>query len=125
MNIQNFWKAVLNRDAGKIKEYFHEDAYVNWHCTNEHFSVEEYIRANCEYPGEWDGTVERVESAGGLTITVVNVYTRDKSLSFHVVSFMKIRDGRISALDEYWGDDGDAPQWRLEKKLGTRINRQL
>ena len=94
MNIQNFWKAVLNQDAGKIKEYFHEDAYVNWHCTNEHFSVEEYIRANCEYPGEWDGTVERVESAGGLTITVVNVYTRDKSLSFHVVSFMKIRDGR-------------------------------
>lgn len=51
MNIQNFWKAVLNQDAGKIKEYFHEDAYVNWHCTNEHFSVEEYIRANCEYPG--------------------------------------------------------------------------
>ena len=50
---------------------------------------------------------------------------KNKSLSFHVVSFMKIRDGRISALDEYWGDDGDAPQWRLEKKLGTRINRQL
>lgn len=121
MNIQNFWKAVLEQDAGKIRAYFHEDAYVNWHCTNEHFSVEEYIRANCEYPGEWDGTVERVERAGDLAIAAVNVYTRDRSLSFHVVSFMKIKDGLVSALDEYWGDDRDAPQWRLEKKIGTKI----
>lgn len=121
MDIHHFWEAVLQQDADKIRMYFEKDAYVNWHCTNEHFSVEEYIKANCEYPGKWDGTIERIEHMGDLTVTVVNVFTTDKSLSFHVVSFMKIKDNKISSLDEYWGDDGIAPQWRLDKKIGMTI----
>lgn len=62
MNIHEFWKAVLVQDENEIRKYFHEDAYVNWHCTNEHFN-----------------------------------------------------------LDEYWADDSDAPQWRLDKHIGTVI----
>ena len=27
------------------------------------------IRANCEYPGEWDGEIERIENAGDVVIT--------------------------------------------------------
>lgn len=121
MDIQNFWKAVLNQNAKKIREFFASDAYINWHCTNEHFTVEEYIRANCEYPGDWDGEIQRVENAGDVFIVVVHVYTCDKSLSFHVVSFMQVRDDKICSLDEYWGDDGVAPQWRLDKQIGTKI----
>lgn len=121
MDIHNFWKAVLQQDAEKMRKYFKNDAYINWHCTNEHFSVEEYIRANCEYPGKWDGKIERVETFGDLTVVAVHVYTCDKSLSFHVVSFMRVEDGKICSLDEYWGDDGAAPQWRLDKKIGTAI----
>lgn len=30
-------------------------------------------------------------------------------------------DGEITALDEYWGDDGTAPEWRLEMKIGRPI----
>lgn len=123
MDVQNFWKAVLQQDAEKMRTYFKENAYVNWHCTNEHFSVEEYIRANCEYPGVWDGRIERVETTGDLTIVVVRVFTCDKALSFHVVSFMHMEEGLISSLDEYWGDDGPAPQWRREKKIGTVIKK--
>ena len=52
MNIQQFWSDVLAQRADEIRKYFHADAYVNWHCSNEHFTVEEFIRANCEYPGE-------------------------------------------------------------------------
>ena len=33
MNIHEFWKAVLVQDENEIRKYFHEDAYVNWHCT--------------------------------------------------------------------------------------------
>ena len=51
MNIHEFWKAVLVQDENEIRKYFHEDACVNWHCTNEHFNLDEYIIANCEYPG--------------------------------------------------------------------------
>lgn len=123
MDVYDFWKAVLQQDAEKMRTYFRENAYVNWHCTNEHFSVEEYIRANCEYPGAWDGRIERVETTGDLTIVVVRVFTCDKALSFHVVSFMHMEEGLISSLDEYWGDDGPAPQWRREKKIGSVIKK--
>lgn len=75
--------------------YFHENAYVNWHCTNEHFNVEEFIRVNCEYPGKWDGEIERKHCMGDLLITVTHVYTKDKNLSFHVTSFFKIKEDKI------------------------------
>ena len=121
MNIEQFWKAVLAQDEREIRKYFHAEAYINWHCTNEHFTVEEFIRANCEYPGLWDGEIERVEKTGELVITVVHVFTCDRELSFHVTSFFTIKDEKIASIDEYWGDDGPAPQWRLDKHIGMPI----
>lgn len=121
MDINRFWEVVLKQDAVAIRSYFREDAYVNWHCTNEHFTVEEYIRANCEYPGEWDGKVERVHQSGDLMITATHVYTKDGGLSFHVTSFLSLKDDKIAAMDEYWGDDGEAPKWRQEMHIGRAI----
>ena len=100
---------------------FRSDAYINWHCTNEHFNVEEFLLANCEYPGTWDGEVERVEKTNDLFITVTHVYPRDKTLSFHVTSFIQVINDKIVAVDEYWADDGIAPNWRLDKQIGTPI----
>lgn len=121
MNVYRYWEAALKQDAAAMREFFHEDAFVNWHNTNEHFTVEEFIRANCEYPGEWVGEIERMEEIGDLYITVTHVYAADGSPSFHVTSFMKCRDDKIVSIDEYWGDDGIAPQWRLDKGIGTAI----
>ncbi|MGG7177372.1 hypothetical protein ACQPU1_07275 [Clostridium paraputrificum] len=42
-------------------------------------------------------------------------------MSFHAVSFIKFKNDKIVTLDEYWGDDGIAPQWRLVKKIGKPI----
>ncbi len=123
MIIQEYWNAVLRQDAQAIRGYFQPQAYVNWHNTNEHFTVEEFIRANCEYPGQWGGEVERLLVCGAETITVTHVYSRDRSLSFHVTSFIHLDDDRIASIDEYWGDDGEAPQWRQELGIGTPIRR--
>jgi len=121
MNIHEFWRAVLAQDEKEIRKYFHKEAYINWHCTNEHFNVDEYIIANCEYPGDWDGEIERVELVDDLIITVALVYPTDKSFSFHVTSFIKIADDKILAMDEYWADDSTAPQWRIDKRIGRAI----
>ena len=121
MDIHQFWKAVLKQDAGAIRVYFAQDAYINWHCTNEHFTVDEFIAANCDYPGCWDGEVERVEETGDTVVTVTHVYAQDRELSFHGTSFFKVDDDKIIAVDEYWADDGIAPQWRLDKHIGTAI----
>ena len=75
MDIKAFWDAVLRQDAGAIREYFHPDAWVNWHNTNEHFTVEEFIRANCEYPGEWDGDVEQIITTDTHIITATHVFS--------------------------------------------------
>jgi len=32
---------------------------------------------------------------------------------------MQVRDGKILSLDEYWGDNGAVPQWRLEQQIGA------
>ena len=121
MDIKNFWEAVIRQDAERIRPYFKETAWINWHCTNERFSVNEFIKANCEYPGRWDGMVERIERSGELITTVTKVFSKEGSLSFHAVSFIKIEDDKIASIDEYWGDDGPAPQWRLDKKIGVPI----
>ena len=121
MNVKEFWRAVLAQDEKELKKYFHKDAYVNWHCTNEHFTLDEYITANCEYPGEWDGTVERIEKTDDLIVTVTRIYPTDKSASFHVTSFIRIKDGKIASMDEYYADDGPAPKWRQEKHIGIPI----
>ena len=122
MNIKLFWKAVLEQDRAAIKGFFQSTAYVNWHCTNECFTVDEFIQANCEYPGDWDGKVERVECAGNLIITTAHVFAKDRSSSFHVVSFFRIEDEKIVSVDEYWSDDGEVPLWRKEMCIGKPIN---
>lgn len=121
MNIYDFWKDILGQNANAIRGYFDKDAYINWHCTNEHFNVDEFIVANCEYPGDWNGEVERVEKTNDVFITVTHVYSKDKVLSFHVTSFIKVVGDKIVSVDEYWADDGDVPNWRLAKNIGKAI----
>ena len=113
MDIRDYWRAALAQQPEAMREFFHEDAVINWHNTNERFQVEEFIRANCEYPGSWEGEIERIEASGDLIITVVHVYSSDRTVSCHATSFLKIEDDKIAQIDEYWGDDGSAPQWRL------------
>lgn len=123
MDIESYWKAVLLQDAEAMRPYFAPEAQVNWHNTNECFTVSEFIRANCEYPGQWEGEIERIECVDDLMITVVHVVSSDRTLSLHVTSFIKVANGKIVSIDEYWGDDGAAPQWRLDMQLGRPIHK--
>lgn len=121
MNIQQFWSDILSQREDEIRAYFHADAYVNWHCTNEHFTVDEFIRANCEYPGDWDGEIEKTVMTDDVIIAVARVYPKDRSAAFHVTSFIRLDQDKIVAMDEYWADDGEAPKWRQDMRIGRKI----
>ena len=121
LDIKAFWQAVLAQDASAMRAFLMPDAWVEWPCTNERFTLEEYIRANCEYPGEWDGEMERVEEMPDQVIAAVRVYPRDRSASFHVVSFARVQGEKIASLVEYWSDDAPAPAWRQEMHIGAPI----
>jgi hypothetical protein len=119
--IRQFLHDVVTQNADALKQYFAADARVLWHNTNEQFTAEEYILVNCEYPGNWLGEVERVEHCGDMSVSVARVWSIDDGVSFHVTSFFDFHNGKIHTLAEYWSEDGDAPQWRLDKHIGTPI----
>ncbi len=117
--IKEYWKYTISQNADKMKDFFDKDAVINWHNTNECFTVDEYINVNCAYPDNWYGEVERIEELGELIITVTRVY--NNNMSFHAVSFIKLKNDKIVSIDEYWGDDGVVPEWRTEMSIGDKI----
>jgi hypothetical protein len=121
MFVKEFWKAIVEQNPNEIRKYFKETAVIRWHNTNEEFTLEKFIRANCEYTGKWYCEVERIEEMGDLIITVTRVFSTDSSISVHATSFLRMEDDKIASMDEYWGDDGEAPKWRLDMEIGKRI----
>lgn len=122
MDIRAFWNDIVSQNRDALASWFCEDAVIRWHCTNEQFNVEEYVRANCDYPGEWCGDIERIEESGDTMILAGKVYPPDDTLSYHVVSFIRLRDGRIAEMDEYWADDGEVPYWRKNMGIGKPLS---
>ena len=118
---RDFLAAVTEQDRDRLRGFFTPGAAVYWPNTGEKFSLEDYLTANCEYPGDWDGEVEKIVTTGDMIITATRVYPKDRSASFHVTSFIKLKDGKIVAMDEYWADDGEAPKWRQDMKIGRKI----
>ena len=121
MDIRAYWQAVLDQDAEAMRAFLDPEATVRWPNTNEQFTAEEFIRANCAYPNDWTGEVEMLRENGDVTITVTHVRAADMPLSFHAISFFTVREERIAAVEEYWSDDGEAPKWRRDMKIGRPI----
>lgn len=119
--IRSLWALIAAQDAAGMRNYFTESAEILWHNTDERFTLEEYLAANCKYPGSWRGEVERVEQSGELVISVARVWLTGGSASFHCTSFYRLDGEKISRADEYWGDDGPAPEWRRELHIGRPI----
>lgn len=122
-SIEKFWNDVINQNQEKLISYFAEDALIQWPCTNEQFSVQEYIKVNCDYPGNWSGNIELIERMGNQIILAGKVTAKDEKISFHVVSFIKYKDDLITKMVEYWADDSDIPDWRKEMKIGKKIHK--
>ena len=120
--IRELWRRIAAQEAEKMRTFFAEEAVIYWHNTNEKFTLAEYIRANCEYPGDWQGHIERVTVWEEKAVSVTRVWNSE-GLSFHAVSFYDFTGGKIIRMEEYWGDDGETPAWRREKKLGVPIRK--
>lgn len=122
MDIHRFFKMILSQNAEELRKYFHGKAIIKWHCTNEIFTLDEYIMVNCEYPGNWNGQIEKIEKSEDTVILACRVFSVDNRDSFHVVSFIKIEDDLIVEMDEYWSNDELVPEWRRKLKIGKQIN---
>lgn len=119
--VQNYWVDVAEQNADNMRTYFTDNGVINWHNSNESFNLEEYIKANCEYPGEWSVKVERLEQTGDLIISVARLQLMGTDSVFRATSFIRFIEDKIVTIDEYWGDEGPAPQWRIDMQLGRKI----
>lgn len=121
MDIRDFWKYVIKQDRAMLKTFFSENAIIRWRCTDEEFTVDEYIQATCEYSGIYEGHIERIDREGDKYTVAVQVYPVEKTSSSHVVSFITVKDDKIVEMDEYWSHDVNAPDFRRELSIGKQI----
>ena len=115
---QAFLQAVVSQREDLLHSFFVPAATIRWPNTREVFTLAQYLRANCEYPGTWQGELLDLHRQGDLVITVARVWQEDASLSAHVCSFMRLQHECIFSMDEYWCDDGEPPAWRQQMMLG-------
>lgn len=119
--IIDLWNDIDKQNWDNLFHYFCDDAMINWNNSNESFNVEEFVRANCEYLGDWAITIERLEVMDNLVVSVVKVELNNSEISFRATSFFEFMEDRIVLLNEYWGDNIKPPQWRIDKNIGKAI----
>jgi len=54
---------------------------------------------------------------GTVVISIVKVSDEEESAGFYVTSVFSFSDQLISEVQEYWGENGKAPQWRMYEGL--------
>ncbi len=124
-DFEGFFKAIIQQDAVKLRQYFEPNACICWSNTNEEFTVDEYVRANCEYPGQWDVRIERIDEIKWYEpkfVYVAKVWNTE-GVASRVVAFVHFGDTEdelIEMLDEYWSDIGEPPEWRKAMRIGKR-----
>jgi len=126
--IHDFFEAVISQDAEKLRQFFEPDAMIFWANTNEEFTVDEYIRANCEYPGTWHGLMEDVDEIVPFDpyepkmLYIAKVWDDNGNTSRVVgrIDFGNTENELIQRLIEYWSDIGEPPEWRIKMNIGKR-----
>ena len=114
IDFERYWQDCVRQDREALRTWFCPDARISWPCTGEIFTVEEFLLANCEYPGHWTGTLLRVTPTPDGAVTECSIASTDGSCRCHVASFFTLREGKIAALTEYYADDGPPPAWRTK-----------
>ena len=107
--IRALWRAAADQGEGELAQFFTVDAQILWPNTGERFDLPGYLRANCDYPGQWRGRVETI--AGDGSYSVARVWSPEGDAA-RAVAFYRWRNGKIVQMTEYWGDVGPAPAWR-------------
>ena len=119
--IKKYWGFFNDEDFDAAGKLMVCDVVVRWPNTREVFKgKDKFILTQKKYPGKWYISLKKIFSKEDTVITVVNVATKDKSISFYATSFFKMKNSMICEIHEYWGDVDDPPEWRIKQGLSER-----
>jgi hypothetical protein len=119
--VKMFWNYMSNAEFDKVGELIGENCTIWLPNTREVFRGREcYIKFNKRYPGRFIIEIEKIILKDNNVVTAVKVSNEDKEETFYATSFFKLRNNIIEEITEYWGDNGEAPKWRLEEKLSEK-----
>ncbi len=111
--VERFWQTMNTNDWRAAGELLHDDFVLDWPQSGERVrGRDNFVAINAAYPaaGRWSFTVHRVvaDEAGAVS----DVSVTDTARHDRVISFFRMRDGRVWRVVEYWPDPFDAAPWR-------------
>jgi len=121
---QGFFEAVIMQNADKLRAYFEPHAIIRWEDSHEQLTTDGYVRATCEYPGDWQGKIKSITPLAcddADTVVVSNIYSSDGD-NFYVISFFTFNADKslISQLVEYYSAVNEPPEWRKDLSIRTK-----
>jgi hypothetical protein len=116
--IEQFWNIISTAEFERLNDIMMENAVITFPNTRELFrNTQKYVEFNKQYPGRWFTEIERVHEIENIIITTVKVTAPDLGVSAYVTSYFELQNQKISSITEYWGDNGNPPEWRIESNL--------
>jgi ketosteroid isomerase-like protein len=108
------WERLEARDWEGVAAILDDRLVLDWPQSGERIRGRaNFLAVNQAYPGEWHITVERVVAAGDEVVTVVRVDFADEPGRIdRAASFMRVRNGRVASILEFWPDAFPAAEWR-------------
>lgn len=56
-----------------------------------------------------------------MTVSVPLEVVKASEIEPKEVKWLRTANDKITSMDEYWADDGNPPQWKIDKHIGTPI----
>ena len=113
--LEQFWEAMQSNDFRAVGELLHDEYVLEWPQSGERVrGRENFVAINENYPahGRWEFTVHRILAEGDEVVSDVDV--TDGVLRGRVITFSRIRDGKILHQTEFWPDPFEAALWRSQ-----------
>ena len=111
--VELFWKTMQTNDFKAAGEFLHDDYVLEWPQSGERIrGRENFVAVNEHYPahGRWEFMVHRILAEGDEVVSDVSV--TDGAIAGRVITFSKIRDGKIAHQLEFWPDPFEPAAWR-------------
>jgi hypothetical protein len=115
--VRALWDSFQQRDWAGARRLLADDAAMTWVCTAERFQGgDAVIAVNAAYPEGWSiHVLDCAPLADGRILSLVRVDHPPQC--FFATSLVRVEDGLIVEIEEYWATAEAPPAWRSAGNL--------